>query len=506
MLFKVVQRFPNLRNQPPDTIFLVWDNWNDYSYYTYFGIRYLDLDSVVHDIGGVRIGYVGQEKGPSAKGLNVGQEFPKLGDGFFSLGAGTDYYENLKRLNKETRESILEGLRDIAFLPELLEEARYEDVTTESLLRGLDLKTVSGQYRRIALGGAKLTNFKFWFDSPKFRPESPEMKLSFKITPESTPPTNVHVIIGRNGVGKTNMINNMNKSLYGEQFTDARGVYFNEDDEKFTNVISVSFSAFDTTLPYFDDRSEGTDIVFKFIGLKKPDSESEIGFQTKSGDELEDEFTASFLECIESFKTASLRKSLNALESDPNFREADILQLLEIPKKSIAKRGKKLFNKLSSGHKIILLSITRLVETVQEKSLVFIDEPEAHLHPPLLSAFTRSLSELLIDLNGVAIIATHSPVILQEVPKKCVYKLRRYGANASAERPEIETFGENVGVLTREIFGLEVTESGFYQLLKKAVAEFDDFDNLLDHFDDQLGMEGRSIARVLLANKTREDQ
>lgn len=48
---------------------------------------------------------------------------------------------------------------------------------------------------------------------------------------------------------------------------------------------------------------------------------------------------------------------------------------------------------------------------------MLIDEPEGHLHPPLLSAFVRALSELLVNRNGVAIIATHSPVVLQEVPR-----------------------------------------------------------------------------------------
>jgi len=65
---------------------------------------------------------------------------------------------------------------------------------------------------------------------------------------------------------------------------------------------------------------------------------------------------------------------------------------------------------MSSGHAIVLLTITRLVATVEEKTLVLIDEPESHLHPPLLSAFIRALSELLYDRNGVSIIATHSPV------------------------------------------------------------------------------------------------
>jgi len=125
--------------------------------------------------------------------------------------------------------------------------------------------------------------------------------------------------------------------------------------------------------------------------------------------------------------------------------------------------------KLAPKAAIVLLTITRLIEFVDERTLVLLDEPEGHLHPPLLSAFIRSLVDLLIKRNGVAIIATHSPVVLQEVPQGCVWKLHRSGGISEAERPTIETFGENVGVLTREVFGLEVTNAGFHKLLKDAI-------------------------------------
>ena len=143
--------------------------------------------------------------------------------------------------------------------------------------------------------------------------------------------------------------------------------------------------------------------------------------------------------------SASFVTSLVNLEvfDDLDTKEADA---------QFKKRASGLFGKLSSGHKIVLLTVTRLVETVEERTLILLDEPEAHLHPPLLSAFVRALSNLLIDRNGVAIIATHSPVVLQEVPRNCVWKVRRTGRHVNAERPEIETFGENVGVLTRYPF------------------------------------------------------
>jgi len=163
------------------------------------------------------------------------------------------------------------------------------------------------------------------------------------------------------------------------------------------------------------------------------------------------------------------------------------------------------FSRLSSGHKIVLLTITRLVETVAERTLVLLDEPEAHLHPPLLSAFIRALSDLLIDRNGVAIIATHSPVVVQEVPKRCVWKVRRSGTVSVAERPDIETFGESVGVLTREIFGLEVAESGFHRLLNENVAGAQSYEQIVTRFNGELGGEAKGIIRGLIADRDQGD-
>jgi predicted ATP-dependent endonuclease of OLD family len=190
-------------------------------------------------------------------------------------------------------------------------------------------------------------------------------------------------------------------------------------------------------------------------------------------------------------------KSLEILESDPIFKFIDIKDIAN-QYSSDSSSIEKIFKKLSSGHKIVVLTITQLVENLEEKSLVLLDEPEAHLHPPLLSAFIRSLSELLIRKNGVAIIATHSPVILQEVPKNCVWKISRSIAESKVERPSIETFGENIGVLTREVFGLEVTQAGFHQMLKSAAERGLDFDATLDVFNNQLGNEARAILRALI--------
>jgi predicted ATP-dependent endonuclease of OLD family len=149
----------------------------------------------------------------------------------------------------------------------------------------------------------------------------------------------------------------------------------------------------------------------------------------------------------------------------------------------------------------VLLTLTRLVETVQERTLVLLDEPECHLHPPLLSAFVRALSHLLAEQNGVAIIATHSPVVLQEVPASCVLKVIRSGSVTSATRPDIETFGENTGVLTREVFGLDVTKSGFHWLVQMIAESCGSTAEVKKRLDGQLGSEARAIVHGLMATR-----
>lgn len=156
---------------------------------------------------------------------------------------------------------------------------------------------------------------------------------------------------------------------------------------------------------------------------------------------------------------------------------------------------------MSSGHAIVLLSITKLIETVEEKTLILLDEPESHLHPPLLSAFIRALSDLLINRNAVAILATHSPVVLQEVPKSCVSILDRKRLTLKVYRPENETFAENVGILTREIFGLEVVKSGFHNLLTGSVNSGESYEEIIKEYNNQLGFEGKAILRSLIANR-----
>jgi hypothetical protein len=55
-----------------------------------------------------------------------------------------------------------------------------------------------------------------------------------------------------------------------------------------------------------------------------------------------------------------------------------------------------------------------------------------------------------------------------------------------------------VGVLTREVFGLEVSKSGFHDLLASSVAEGKSYEEVEQDYRCQLGFEGKVILRTMV--------
>jgi len=515
-LFTIVKSLPSSSTRKTEHVYLLTDNWDDWSkYQTQFSVHVVDCDGENHALGSVKIGEKGLQPKlagePLVPGFRVSTlkpEFDNLEEQHFSLGQSENYYETLNELDDEFRIAILEGLRDCAYDLKIFEENISELVMSESLLRDVQERNVRNRFHRLAQGNAVLTRFEFGYTFPVSKEEKPPT-LMFKVKPHSEPPTNVHVLISRNGVGKTRCIQNLIRSVLGgaqlgAQYGLLERLGDNANEWGFAGVISVSFSAFDD----FDIPStKDSGMRASQIGLRrKIEDGTEDMFQVKTPEMLAEDFAQSLGLCRSGSRAKRWLQSLATLEADPLFEEAGVGRLLELDEVTWRDEAKRLFRKLSSGHAIILLTITRLVELVDERTLVILDEPEGHLHPPLFAAFIRALSDLLVKRNGVALVATHSPVVLQEVPMSCVWKLRRSGAISVAERPTLETFGENVGVLTSEVFGLEVTRSGFHNLLEKVVESGLSYEEVLKHFGDQLGSEARAIARGLIAAGNRGEQ
>jgi len=490
--------------------FLIFDRWDDWGKFrTQFVLVFFDENGLLKRIGEVKLGEQHLRPAgvvaPGERAPELPTRFDLLDDRFFSVGQNEAYYEALAELSEHMRLALLTGLRDCAFNLEIFDKNLQEEVMQESLLRGVREQSVRGRFRRLANGDARLTRFDFSFELPEGE-WAPSVSFDFQVVPESTPPTNVHVIIGRNGVGKTHCMRQLTHALLGRPApTDAReGEIIRRNDGldsdwDFAGLVLVSFSAFDS----FDLAPKQDDALpCQQVGLREHVAGT---VRVKTAEQLALDFAESLGKCREGLRASRWREAIEILETDDLFAEAEIQNLLEIrdsEQEWVAAAARR-FGRLSSGHAIVLLTVTRLVELVDEKTLVLLDEPEGHLHPPLIAAFVRCLSTLLVRRNGVAIIATHSPVVLQEVPASAVWKLRRSGTELVAERPEIETFGENIGILTREVFAYQVTRAGFHKMLSKAVDAGEDFDEVLASFNGQLGGEARAIVRGLVAQRDR---
>lgn len=433
--FQKVPHGAAIPDEGKNIVYLVGNNWDDFGNKTQFHITIFDDRSNKYELGDVKIGFRGQTEGWTHDELPT-QKTQALPEEFFSLGQDVEYYKSVwKELPPRLRDEYLVGIRDIIASDKILEQVQDETVFKVSLTRGIKADAVFGQFQRILRGDAELTPFYFRYYMPQ-SDEYSEVDIDFNVTPESKPPTNIHVLIGRNGIGKTTLLNNMVSSLvkkdyqkYGAFLTRSHGIKKIREidpDKFFSRVISVSFSAFDSFIPPPDQDDLEQGIGYTYIGLKRTVLCENGSQQTIHKDHagLCEDFINSIIGC---FKIKAKRKrwetAIKRLESDKNFEAMNLIHNLNLDpqdkeqKIELEQRCRHMFEtKLSSGHSIVLLTITRLVEKVDEKTLVVLDEPESHLHPPLLSAFTRALSYLLLNRNGVALIATHSPVILQEVP------------------------------------------------------------------------------------------
>ena len=514
MKFYVLDQYPKDLKQYMDSIILIHDNWDDwFQYETQCNVHYVSYDGNVIYIGEVKIGQLKMED--KQRSASYPNSFTRLPNDCFSLGQSEDYYDKIKSLfNEKNRIDFYISIRDISYDLDLFSQVKDQNVTKVSLMRSVTKFMIKQQFHRIAVGNARLTSYDIEYTYPSQNIENPPI-LTFHVEPDSCPPTNIHVIIGRNNVGKTYLIKHFIAAAYDNTSNAQQngvlrttnnntGRLVNSRTQAFANILCVSFSPFDNYEEIIKlHKSKEKSMPFSFIGLN---------INEKMG--LSTDFVSSLVKCqCSKRKMQLLSNALCLLETDPIFSQSGLHEMMDLQcnddnnvnqSKENQIAVQKIYNRLSSGHQVIMISLIQLVERITERTLVILDEPENHLHPPLLSAFIRALSDLLINQNGVAIVATHSPVILQEVPKSCVWRINRSGYEVSTNRLDIESFGATIGSLTHEVFGLEVNNSGFHKMLIDEINNGLEYNQIVDKFNNELGDEAKSLLRTMIHERIKK--
>ncbi|HCI6797397.1 TPA: ATP-binding protein [Klebsiella quasipneumoniae subsp. quasipneumoniae] len=138
---------------------------------------------------------------------------------------------------------------------------------------------------------------------------------------------------------------------------------------------------------------------------------------------------------------------------------------------------------LSSGQLSFLVSMFSLISTIESNSLILIEEPENFLHPSLLTHFINSLTHILRDTNSIAIMATHSALVLREIPRAQITILNRRDNITRYQTPNIETFGADTHQIMIDVFGDLYSNAIFREELSN-IAKHKTINELLVQYSD----------------------
>lgn len=519
------------------------DRWDDFGFKTHYHLFYFGVELNCF-IGNVKILHLGQAE--SAKGILQLGSLASLGEDFCSLGQSLDYYERLASLPTNVRTDILLFLKDALIDPEHAKSFEKEKGWTTSVTRDLDLKSyrqlarilLERDYNALPSVGLELTFQATGWQAPLrlnfAAPQGGEVRRSGVSSSETYLPERIAVVTGRNGSGKSTLLARLARVLHASQgdrqLAELKRLGTIEPPGiGFSRVITITYSAFDTFQVPGTNDEERLQIIkdvrggkgrYVFAGLRDIARELEIRIglsgpdgsgglddrvaldrqsQTflKSAEQLADEYARNIEVIFTDNRENLLLRVLKIILADPSF--SDVPE--NSPRKLLDLDARSTFMSWSTGHKIVMHAAVILVAHTQPKSIVLVDEPESHLHPPLLAAFMHAVRTVLEQQDAFAIIATHSPVVVQETLGRHVSVVNRIGSVISIVAPRIETYGESIGEIADEVFGLHPGATDYHATFRAMVETGLNLDEIEAYFDRGLSLQARAYVMSLLARQ-----
>lgn len=504
MVFQVVENRFEKPHKPP-CVLLERTTWDDHDYKTLFRAFHVTGQDPPVPLGRVKI----LEKGKRSPSLPSGP-FETLADTFCSLGQEPQYYERLtESLGLEGAREALTALRDLALAPEVPENLRGEAGIKKSLLRFANAELARAEARRLlGLGEAPAAGPLGFTFSCKLEGFLDAHRIDFSFPPGKDDRLGrIMAIAGRNGTGKTQIVARLAQVSSG--LSDDPRVGKLEPEQR-ARVVVVSFNTFDRfTAPR--NYVPGGD--YMYYGLRTPPARA--GGERTRGEADIDRALHRLRDSVE--RIWKLGPSYHAdwrhflgntgvFENEPGL--VDPFQAPALDPHEMGSRIDDFIERLktaSSGHQLLVFIVTALVESVRERSLVLLDEPETHLHPRLLSTLLRLLYDMLTKRDAYAVIATHSPIVLQEIPGRSIRLLRIASRTAEGAFPSVkpyprESFGEDLEEIVLHAFGVEEGDRSYRTILEQLVGEGLDRAQIEGKFDG-LGLRAKLLLRDLLERR-----
>lgn len=464
-----------LANNEYPCFFLKKDTgWNDYwSFKTLHRLTYYNEEKIAINIGEVKI--LDKENGDT----NLPGEFEELLDNFCSLGCDIDYYQNLKKYCKGYRK-FLKNINDLAFNPGIAEDFENESGIKTSLLRYSEAEKAFRQAKNIITGKSYKEAFQFDYSCLIDNADS-QHKVRFNFQAIDNVPNRIVAIVGKNGTGKTQFISKLALDLSGQKKTVENIGSFEPSRPLFNKVIAVSYSVFDS----FTRPTKNKTFSYKYCGLRDSNgfitSNKLIEIYRDSVAQIKAKNRTNIWYVV--LENIIQKEVLDTLYNDL-FENEDF--------EKVVKEGKRT---LSSGQSVLVYVVTEIISSIKEESLILFDEPEMHLHPNAIANLVRMLHKLLEKFDSYAILATHSPIILQEIPSEYVHVFTRQGNTPFIRKLAMESFGENLTALTEEAFET-IEVRGTYKEWFERISEQMKYEDALKIFGNRLSLNARMFLKA----------
>jgi hypothetical protein len=415
-------------------------SWDDYGHRVLFHLSRRTDGADELPIGLLKILRIGAER-PALE-----EEFEQLDGQYCSMGQGPSFYSSI-RMQADARE-ILVALRDLTVLPEPEQRA----LTSNDQVQRTLLRTSSARFAYAQEAGEIDPDIRFRV-SRQVRGFAGRHEVTFHFSREQTLGRMV-VLVGENGTGKTQFLNGLIHPTLG--ISDPQ---LDEIDAvpPISRLILLSFGAFDRArIP----RHVGDHLVipYDYCGLRRY-------VDPMRGKEVVD--------------MQSALHQLGAAYDELVRRGCESQWQTYIGEYGMRPPGPGYFEQWveerSAGQKFVCFVLTNLLAKLEPGALVVFDEPEIHTHPRMLSTLMRHLVELLQAHDAFAIVATHSPIVLQEVPARQV-RVFRVGGEPERPLPQIfgyprECFAEALDEIVKSGFGLEIPDMNYMRRLRELVRE-----------------------------------
>jgi hypothetical protein len=195
------------RNYP--LVALRRDTWNDYGFETLFKAIYYPTqdEETAISLGGVKIAPRGLKSSDPAMRTQLSGAYPGFEQHFISLGQSTEYYEKLGELSDPARRAYAEAMRDIPLLNLSRDELESEDVYRISFLRTTSAQRALDFALDRFVGSVELVNSFVLETQLKGARGTHHVPFDFELG--GGLPHRVNVLVGVNGVGKTQLMANL---------------------------------------------------------------------------------------------------------------------------------------------------------------------------------------------------------------------------------------------------------------------------------------------------------